>query len=415
MTTHPSCSTGPSARRPALAALLLAVGTAACSNAPASTSGTSRGEARSAPPSSTPAPSASGPRVRSLGPSPSESFATSESLRQSGAAQSRDRKLVALPIKTFEDECELVEVVIAKLGETTGDRFLARTSGACSAEVKARVQTAELDARLAREGFVQLSSNGGYPLMQPDELEVKATDDPKGFDFTVTALGDALGKPLGEPLGRGHVVRQPGYTSTKSVVAYGERTVVYVSVAFEESKPGEFVPHKAGPGLARRAESWVAIPLSKAAPLPLEDVGAGRGTEDPADVERATGRRCERGSVMVRADVTLQRCDRSYKVIGAKGETLVEGEADPRASVSHRVLQADFGRFVCVEVDSDAGDSLRCVNTAGETIAQVAGPRLTFYFFDRPPVYLRVGSYAREEAVFERLAWDGKRFERAPR
>lgn len=390
----------------ALVALALVVAGAASCSSGAAPSGTSHGDERPRPPGSGSAPSRAEPsaeRPRTPGPSPSESVATSESLRQSGAALSRDRTLVALPIRTFADDCELVEVVIAKLGEVTGERFLTRTSGACSAEVNAKVRTAELDARLARDGFIGLPSHGGFPRMTPDELEVATSDDPKGFDFTVTLSGEVLGK--------GRVAREPGHTTTHAIVAYAEKTVVYVSVAFEESKPGAFVPHRGGPGLARRAESWTAIPLTKTPPFPLEDVGTGRGTEDPVEVARATGKaRCERGSVIVQADVTLQRCDGWFRLVGAKGDTVLEGDVDAKASVSHRVLEADFGRFVCVEVDSDAGDRLTCVSAAGETIAQVSGPRLSFAFFDRPPVYLRVASHAREEVVFQRLAWDGKRF-----
>ncbi|MFO0613841.1 MAG: hypothetical protein U0414_14710 [Polyangiaceae bacterium] len=66
--------------------------------------------------------------------------------------------------------------------------------------------------------------------------------------------------------------------------------------------------------------------------------------------------------------------------------------------------------MVCLEIDAESGDELRCFDAQDSLVADVAGARLSFDFFANPDTYLRVASYAVEPTRVQRLAWEGTRF-----
>lgn len=399
---------------------------AGCSTA-ARSSGT--GDASSGTASSPGAPSASPSVAAPPGPTlvrpsaggraldvPRGGSVGADALIQGTTAISRDRRFVALPVRSFADDCEQVHVMFAPLGSVEGDRVLVRASGACSAEVTAKVATDDANARLTKDGFASLGSAGGFPYMRVGDVDVEWKADANGFDAEAR-----VGKQV---LGKTHLAREKGSSTTGGVLTLGERSVVYVYVAFETSKPGVAVPHGAGPGLATRTQVWGAIDLSAQPPVAFERVGGGELDEDPASASRATSKTCAKGAVAKYGGHVLHRCDGWFRVLDPRGNTIIEGTADPAASLHLDLYSVDLGGtgeftpMPCVEIDGDAGDAIRCVDANGASVADMSGKRLTFDFFGGAPPdgaasvtsYLRVSSYVGEAEKTERVAFDGKRF-----
>lgn len=337
-------------------------------------------------------------------------------LLQGMTAISADRQFVALPARSFADDCEQVHVIFAPIGSVDGDRVLVRATGTCSPDVMGKVADADADARLARDGFASLGIAGGFPKMQLGEVDVDWTSDAKGLDAEASVGKTSLGKT--------HFARQPGSSSTGGVLAVGERSVVYVSVAFETSKPGPAVPHGRGPGLATRSETWAAIPLASPPPIEIERLGGGEVDASASAASRATGKTCATGAVEKRASFELHRCDGGFRVLDPRGTTIIEGTADVASNVSLSLYSADltglgeYAPMPCVEVDGATGDALRCVDASGANVADLGGGRLSFAFFLGPPPggastvtsYLRVISFTGATEKVERIAFDGKRF-----
>lgn len=340
----------------------------------------------------------------------------SDSLVQGMTAISRDRRFVALPVRSFADDCEQVHVLFAPLGSVEGERVLVRTGGKCSAEVTAKVAKADADARLTKDGFASLGIAGGFPYMRLGDVDVEWTANDKGFDAEARVGKQSLGKT--------HFARAPGSSTTGGILTLGDSAVVYVYVAFETSKPGVGVPHGPGPGLASRTETWGAIPLSSPPPVEFEQLGGGELDEDAANASRATEKTCAKGAIEKHAEHVLHRCDGWFRVLDPRGQTIIEGTADPASHVSLDLYSVDLGGtgefapMPCVEIDGDAGDAIRCVDAKGASVADMSGRRLAFDFFAGPPpgtdskatAYLRVSSHVSEPEKIERVAFDGKRF-----